>query len=309
MRRAGVYIHIPFCRSRCSYCDFATGAYEQDLAARYVDALAREIGAFELSRAAPRGTEAAEIDTVYFGGGTPSLLTPGASPNDPRGRRTRFAGCGAEVTLEMNPGTVTPETRRALSARPGINRASFGAADFRRRAVAPPRAHAHGRRRAPHAPYLARGGIRQRQLRSHRRPSRADARRLVAQPRRSSHASARTPLALPARSPRGHAARGSIAQRPLAAARPRPAAEMYRTDARAHRAGGLRAVRDFQLLPARPRVTPQLEILDERALLRLRLLRAFLRRPDARAGPTSATPRATANWSKRRTRSWSRPPN
>ena len=70
MDRAGVYIHVPFCRSRCSYCDFATGAYEGALAERYVRALAREIESFT------RVEGRAEVDTIYFGGGTPSLLTP-----------------------------------------------------------------------------------------------------------------------------------------------------------------------------------------------------------------------------------------
>lgn len=130
MRRAGVYIHIPFCRSRCSYCDFATGAYEQDLAARYVEALAREIGAFDLAGVAPRGTEAAEIDTIYFGGGTPSLLTPAQVRTILAAVGARFVrGCGAEVTLEMNPGTVTPEGARALRDA-GVNRASFGLQTF-----------------------------------------------------------------------------------------------------------------------------------------------------------------------------------
>ena len=69
MNRPGVYIHIPFCRARCSYCDFATGTYESALADAYVRAVAREIEAFDL--AAPRN----EVDTVYFGGGTPSLLS------------------------------------------------------------------------------------------------------------------------------------------------------------------------------------------------------------------------------------------
>ena len=70
MDRAGIYIHVPFCRSRCSYCDFATGAFEDALAALYVVALAREVESFKSDDAR------AEVDTVYFGGGTPSLLTP-----------------------------------------------------------------------------------------------------------------------------------------------------------------------------------------------------------------------------------------
>jgi oxygen-independent coproporphyrinogen-3 oxidase len=124
MDRAGIYIHVPFCRSRCSYCDFATGAFEAALAETYVGALAREIGSFELDGAV------SEADTVYFGGGTPSLLTPPQVARVLDAVRSRFRlDARAEVTLEMNPGTVTPERLRALREA-GVNRASFGAQTF-----------------------------------------------------------------------------------------------------------------------------------------------------------------------------------
>jgi oxygen-independent coproporphyrinogen III oxidase len=124
MSRAGVYIHIPFCRARCSYCDFATGTYEAALAEKYVRAVAREVEAFAL--AAPR----VEVDTIYFGGGTPSLLEPSQLSHLLDAVRRRFKIYGnAEVTLEMNPGTVTREGLRAFRAA-GVNRASFGAQTF-----------------------------------------------------------------------------------------------------------------------------------------------------------------------------------
>jgi len=124
MDRAGIYLHIPFCRTRCSYCDFATGAYEPALAERYVAAVAAEVAAFDAA-----GAEE-EVDTVYFGGGTPSLLAPRqvAALLEAVGRRFRVAP-GAEVTMEMNPGTVTGEALRELRAL-GVNRASFGAQTF-----------------------------------------------------------------------------------------------------------------------------------------------------------------------------------
>ncbi|MEA2174729.1 MAG: hypothetical protein QOD00_2321 [Blastocatellia bacterium] len=122
--QAGVYIHIPFCRSRCAYCDFATGLYESQLADAYVRALTVEIGAFEM--AGPRAT----VDTIYFGGGTPSLLSPAQVSRILEAVRARFrVTSDAEVTMEMNPGTVTPETLREFRAL-GINRASFGAQTF-----------------------------------------------------------------------------------------------------------------------------------------------------------------------------------
>src|SRR4051812_3194551 len=83
---AGVYIHIPFCRSRCSYCDFATGMYESGVAQAYVRALISEISNSDHSVGAglvparagqPQGLPLQQeiVDTIYFGGGTPSLLT------------------------------------------------------------------------------------------------------------------------------------------------------------------------------------------------------------------------------------------
>src|SRR5205823_7137939 len=99
MNRPGVYIHVPFCRARCSYCDFATGAYEGALAERYVRAVAREVEAFA------RAAADEEVDTIYFGGGTPSLLTHAQVARVIASVRRRFRVAeGAEVTLEMNPG-------------------------------------------------------------------------------------------------------------------------------------------------------------------------------------------------------------
>ncbi|HEX8501984.1 MAG TPA: radical SAM family heme chaperone HemW [Pyrinomonadaceae bacterium] len=127
MDRAGIYIHVPFCRSRCSYCDFATGAYDEALAERYVRALAREIEAFARAEAVEGN---AEVDTVYFGGGTPSLLTPAQVSRVLEAVRRRFdVDARAEVTLEMNPGTVDAARLRELRAA-GVNRASFGAQTF-----------------------------------------------------------------------------------------------------------------------------------------------------------------------------------
>ncbi|HEY6189000.1 MAG TPA: radical SAM family heme chaperone HemW [Pyrinomonadaceae bacterium] len=124
MTQAGIYIHIPFCRSRCSYCDFATGAYEGALAARYVDALCSEIETFA------QGSATEEVDTIYLGGGTPSLLSPAQAARILEAVRVRFKVIDdAEVTMEMNPGTVTLEVLREFR-RLGINRASFGAQTF-----------------------------------------------------------------------------------------------------------------------------------------------------------------------------------
>jgi oxygen-independent coproporphyrinogen-3 oxidase len=124
MTAAGVYIHIPFCLSRCSYCDFATSIYQGEHAERYVDAIVKEI----VSQT-PAGN-ARLVDTIYFGGGTPSLLSPRQMERILRALYDRFdIGLGAELSMEMNPGSVTPENLNAFH-RLGINRASFGAQTF-----------------------------------------------------------------------------------------------------------------------------------------------------------------------------------
>ena len=122
MTHAGLYIHIPFCRSRCSYCDFATGIYQGELAERYVTAVVDEI--------AGSANIGSSVDTIYFGGGTPSLLTPAKLDRILAALHKHFqVQPDTEVTLEMNPGTVTPEQLRAFRQL-GINRASFGAQTF-----------------------------------------------------------------------------------------------------------------------------------------------------------------------------------
>lgn len=84
---SGVYLHIPFCRSRCSYCDFATDVYRESGAVeRYVAALCSELREFS-------GDGQMPIDTIYFGGGTPSLLSPEQLERIVTEIRTRFFGC------------------------------------------------------------------------------------------------------------------------------------------------------------------------------------------------------------------------
>ena len=121
---AGIYIHIPFCRSRCSYCDFATGIYNVDVAERYIASVAREIDSYTET------STPAQVDAIYLGGGTPSLLTSDQLELllDAVHRRFQVAD-NVEVTLEMNPGTVTEETLWAFRQL-GVNRASFGAQTF-----------------------------------------------------------------------------------------------------------------------------------------------------------------------------------
>jgi oxygen-independent coproporphyrinogen-3 oxidase len=139
MSRTGIYIHIPFCRSRCSYCDFATGQYDSGLSERYVRALVKEISTFtathtttrdSLSDGSREADASQEIDTIYFGGGTPSLLTPAQVELILATVRENFrVTSDAEITMEMNPGTVTPEVATDFRVA-GVNRASFGLQTF-----------------------------------------------------------------------------------------------------------------------------------------------------------------------------------
>ena len=146
---AGVYLHIPFCRSRCSYCDFATDVYRDSGAVeRYVSALCRElseppalaggqfVGADSTQPNGPAANAAGSdktdrtADTVYFGGGTPSLLDPGQLERILRSVYAKFdVSTDAEITMEMNPATVTPESLAAYREL-GVNRASFGVQTF-----------------------------------------------------------------------------------------------------------------------------------------------------------------------------------
>ena len=122
MIAAGLYVHIPFCSSRCSYCDFATGLYQSELAERYVSALVEEIRS---SRYAGQF-----VDTIYFGGGTPSLLQPSQLDRILNALHECFAIDQApEITIEINPGSLNVEKLREFR-RLGINRASFGAQTF-----------------------------------------------------------------------------------------------------------------------------------------------------------------------------------
>ncbi|MFR5630362.1 MAG: radical SAM protein, partial [Ruthenibacterium lactatiformans] len=113
----GLYIHIPYCRSKCRYCDFYSTPCPDGVPEAYIDALCREMDRFS-----PCGSTPLRPDTLYFGGGTPSLLTPAQAA-----RLIRAAGPapGAEITLEANPETVTPE-RLAAFRRAGVNRLSLG---------------------------------------------------------------------------------------------------------------------------------------------------------------------------------------
>src|SRR6266568_3178516 len=156
----GVYIHIPFCSSICNYCNFNRGLYDEALKTRYVEAVLREIAhwgrpeglrdrslddAATVARASrsaqaadPASAEAtagppkpcAKADTIFFGGGTPSLLEPDEIASIIQSVRCAFdLAADAEITLETNPETVDRGKLERFRAA-GVNRLSFGVQSF-----------------------------------------------------------------------------------------------------------------------------------------------------------------------------------
>jgi oxygen-independent coproporphyrinogen-3 oxidase len=114
-----LYLHIPFCKHRCAYCDFNTYTSLGDLQEAYADALVAEL--FQVA-----GGERRVAHTLFFGGGTPSLMSPEALGRILDGVRANFAiAPDAEVTMEANPGTVDLGYLTAVR-QSGINRLSFG---------------------------------------------------------------------------------------------------------------------------------------------------------------------------------------
>ncbi|QHN04225.1 radical SAM family heme chaperone HemW [Granulicella sp. WH15] len=126
----GVYISIPFCKAKCSFCNFASGVFAADRIAGYVDRLCAEIAGARAS-AARLGAELPEhVDTVYFGGGTPSLLEPRVVERIFAALRGEFTvAADAEITVECAPGQLEEATLEQYQ-REGMNRVSFGVQSF-----------------------------------------------------------------------------------------------------------------------------------------------------------------------------------
>jgi oxygen-independent coproporphyrinogen-3 oxidase len=119
---AGLYVHVPFCSAICHYCNFNRGLFDAALKDRYLDALLREIGTH---------AEGTPADTIFFGGGTPSLLEPAEIEAVVAACRRAFTlAPEAEITLEANPESVSLD--RLLGFRDaGVNRLSFGVQSFK----------------------------------------------------------------------------------------------------------------------------------------------------------------------------------
>jgi oxygen-independent coproporphyrinogen-3 oxidase len=134
MKTLGIYVQVPFCQTKCTYCNFHTGVVSSARFGPYVDCVCRELaGHRQLYEAAgialPSAIAEAVVDTIYIGGGTPSLLDAGHLGRIVDAIRGNFAAELTEVTLEADPETVTEE-KAAAWVGAGINRISFGVQSF-----------------------------------------------------------------------------------------------------------------------------------------------------------------------------------
>jgi len=118
----GVYVQVPFCRAKCTYCNFSTGVFSDLLHSPYVNAVCKEI------RESPSLRDA-NADTIYIGGGTPSLLHPEDISQILAAIRESYGGNWQEVTLEADPETITTEKARHWRS-VGVNRISMGVQSF-----------------------------------------------------------------------------------------------------------------------------------------------------------------------------------
>jgi len=118
MREVGIYVHIPFCKQKCNYCDFVSFANKEDFQEQYMEALLEEINHCE--------SQDLEVNTIYFGGGTPSYLPSHLIIKVLKTIRERFKiqeNC--EITIEINPGTVDQQKLNDYF-QSGFNRISIG---------------------------------------------------------------------------------------------------------------------------------------------------------------------------------------
>jgi oxygen-independent coproporphyrinogen-3 oxidase len=126
----GIYISVPFCRTKCSFCNFASGVFSRAAYDRYVEQVCAEIAASETIARELGGRFERRVGSIYLGGGTPSVLATDQLERLFAAVRNNFeVERGAEITVECAPGTVTPEILNAL-CRSGVNRVSLGVQSF-----------------------------------------------------------------------------------------------------------------------------------------------------------------------------------
>ena len=122
----GIYISVPFCKSKCSYCNFATGVVSRASYARYVDRICAETAAAKATAISVGGRFERRVDSVFLGGGTPTILDPQDLERMFQALRANFdVEPGAEITVECAPGTLSNAMVETF-ARCGVNRVSLG---------------------------------------------------------------------------------------------------------------------------------------------------------------------------------------
>jgi oxygen-independent coproporphyrinogen III oxidase len=126
----GLYFSIPFCRAKCTYCNFASGVYPASDHARYVDRLMDDLAKARSWAHSTQIDLPRQVDTIYFGGGTPVLLAPELFTRIFAGIRAQFqVDADAEITIECAPGQLTDETLASMVVA-GVNRVSLGVQSF-----------------------------------------------------------------------------------------------------------------------------------------------------------------------------------
>lgn len=126
----GIYISVPFCRSKCSYCNFASGVFAREMAAGYVERVCSDIRRAPQTASAMGGILECKADSVYLGGGTPTTLAPGHIERIFAALRQEFEiDPAAEITVECAPGALPSQMLQAL-VRAGVNRVSLGVQSF-----------------------------------------------------------------------------------------------------------------------------------------------------------------------------------
>jgi len=127
-KKAGIYIHIPFCKRKCTYCNFNTTDFFDDLAARYIESVVREIRYSGELLSDDR--KRVSVDTIFFGGGTPSIVEAEQLARLIEACRSSFqVADDSEITIEINPSTFARNKLEGWRAA-GINRASVGVQSF-----------------------------------------------------------------------------------------------------------------------------------------------------------------------------------
>lgn len=120
MEAAGIYIHVPFCKRKCPYCDFYSVQFDSELKDKYIEAICKDMLAYKDLNV--------KADTIYFGGGTPSLLNPKDIEKVINKAADAFSFSG-EATMEANPDSATFD-KLCDYKKAGINRISFGVQSF-----------------------------------------------------------------------------------------------------------------------------------------------------------------------------------